>query len=58
MEGKSAKAFEALSKISDNMQVKAIRDGNTVILSQQDIVVGDILLLSTGDKILCGRENF
>lgn len=51
MESKSAKAFEALSKISDNMQVKGIRTGNTVMLSQQDIVVGDILLLSTGDKI-------
>lgn len=51
MEGKSAKAFEALSKISDNMLVKAFRDGNTVMLNQQDIVVGDILLLSTGDKI-------
>ncbi len=51
MEGKSAKAFEALSKISDNMQIKAIRDGNTIMLNQQDIVVGDILLLSTGDKI-------
>jgi Ca2+-transporting ATPase len=51
MEGKSAKAFEALSKISDNLQIKAIRDGGTVMLGQQDIVVGDILLLSTGDKI-------
>lgn len=51
MEGKSAKAFEALSKISDNVQVKAIRDGNTVMLNQQEIVVGDILLLSTGEKI-------
>lgn len=51
MEGKSAKAFEALSKINDNTQVKAIRDGITVMLDQKDIVVGDILLLSTGDKI-------
>jgi Ca2+-transporting ATPase len=51
MEGKSAKAFEALSKISDNLQIKAIRDGNTVMLSQREIVVGDILLLATGDKI-------
>lgn len=51
MEGKSAKAFEALSQISDSTQVKAIRSGNTVMLNQKDIVVGDILLLSTGDKI-------
>lgn len=51
MEGKSARAFEALSKISDNMQVKVVRAGNIVILNQQDIVVGDLVLLSAGDKI-------
>ena len=46
-----AKAFEALSQISDNTMIKAIRGGNTIMLSQKDIVVGDILLLATGDKI-------
>lgn len=51
MEGKSAKAFEALSKISDNTIIKAIRSGNAVMLNQEDIVAGDILLLATGDKI-------
>lgn len=51
MEGKSAKAFEALSQISEGTQIKAIRDGVTIQLNQKDIVVGDILLLSTGDKI-------
>lgn len=51
MEGKSAKAFEALSQISDNAVIKAIRDGSTIMLNQEDIVLGDILLLSTGDKI-------
>lgn len=51
MEGRSAKAFEALSKISENTIVKALRDGKTLMLSQQEIVAGDILLLSTGDKV-------
>ena len=51
MEGKSAKAFEALSSISGNTAVKAIRDGKTMLLSQEEIVVGDILLLATGDKV-------
>ncbi len=51
MEGKSAKAFEALSKIGEDVQVKALRGGSPVLLSQRDIVVGDILLLSAGDKI-------
>lgn len=51
MEGRSARAFEALSQISNNTVIKAIRDGNTVMLDQNEIVAGDILLLSTGDKI-------
>lgn len=51
MEGKSAKAFEALSKISDDTMIKVIRDGNTVLLSQKDIVVGDIVLIATGDRV-------
>ncbi len=51
MEGRSAKAFEALSDISNNTVVKALRDGSTVMLNQEDIVVGDVVLLATGDKI-------
>ncbi|MCL2087500.1 MAG: calcium-translocating P-type ATPase, PMCA-type [Oscillospiraceae bacterium] len=51
MEGKSAKAFEALSKINDNITVKVLRNSQTIICAQKDIVVGDVILLATGDKI-------
>lgn len=51
MEGKSAKAFEALNKINEDVLVKVLRDGSPIMLNQKDIVVGDILLLATGDKI-------
>lgn len=51
MEGRSAKAFEALSKINDDILLKALRNGKIIMLNQKDIVVGDILLLQTGDKI-------
>jgi len=51
MEGKSAKAFEALNKINEDIVVKALRNGAAVMLHQHDVVAGDILLLSTGDKI-------
>jgi len=51
MEGKSAKAFEALNRINDDIVVKALRNGNAVMLNQHDVVTGDVLLLSTGDKI-------
>lgn len=51
MEGKSAKAFDALSKINGNITVRAIRNGKTIILEKENIAAGDILLLSAGDKI-------
>jgi len=51
MEGKSAKAFEALNKINEDIVVKVLRNGNAVTVNQREIVAGDILLLSTGDKI-------
>ncbi|MCL2082278.1 MAG: calcium-translocating P-type ATPase, PMCA-type [Oscillospiraceae bacterium] len=51
MEGKSAKAFEALNKINEDIAIRAMREGNPVILHQKDVVPGDILLLSAGDKI-------
>lgn len=51
MEGKSAKAFEALTDISDNITVRVIRDGEVSLIGQQDLVVGDLILLTTGDKI-------
>ena len=51
MEGKSARAFETLSRISDDIIIRVIRSGETVRLHQSDIVAGDILLLATGDRI-------
>lgn len=51
MEGKSADAFAALSKITENITVKALRDGRPVLLPQKDVVVGDVLMLNAGDKI-------
>lgn len=50
-EGRSAKAFEALSRIQQNMQVKVFRNAEVCLLPQTEIVVGDIVCLSTGDKI-------
>lgn len=51
MEGKSAKAFEALNKINEDVLVKVLRNGNPVMLNQKNLLVGDILILATGDKI-------
>ena len=52
MENSSQKAFAALSAMYDKVSVKALRGGKIVLLAKDEIVVGDILLLSGGDKVL------
>ncbi|MDR0308122.1 MAG: calcium-translocating P-type ATPase, PMCA-type [Chitinispirillales bacterium] len=51
MEGRSAKAFEALTKINDDTTIKVIRNGKPQLICQKSIVAGDIVLIGTGDKI-------
>lgn len=51
MEGRSAKAFEALNKIKEDIDVKVIRNGQVLLVPQNEIVVGDIVELETGNKI-------
>lgn len=52
MENSSEKAFTALNKIYDNVAVRVIRSGKTIMLSQSELVVGDIVLIESGDKIV------
>ena len=51
MEGKSAKAFEALSRVNADSLVKVIRNGIADFINQCRLVCGDIVIVETGDKI-------
>lgn len=50
-EGKSKKAAKALSKLTEDIEVKLIRDGEVTTVLKSDIVPGDIVCISTGDMI-------
>ena len=52
MEGTSERAFEVLNSMYRNVAVRVIRDGKTIIISEQDLIVGDIVLLESGDKVI------
>lgn len=52
MEGTSKKAFDALNKVYDNYLVKVIRNGTLSVIKKEEVVVGDIILLDSGDKII------
>lgn len=47
----SEKAFEKLSKENSNIDVKVIRDSKRTIVNIDDVVIGDIVILNTGDKV-------
>ena len=50
-EGKSQKAADALSKMTENIEVKVTRDGRIVQVNKNDLVPGDIVLIETGDMV-------
>ena len=47
----SESAFKKLEKMSGQIKTRVKRGGKTVLLSATDIVVGDIVLLGSGDKV-------
>lgn len=49
-ERKSAKEFEALNKIKEDVPIKVVRNGQLDKVSIKEIVVGDVIRLESGDK--------
>lgn len=50
-EGKSKKAAQALSKLTKNIEVKVLREGNVHTIPKKDLVPGDIVYIESGDMI-------
>lgn len=45
------KKFDILNQVNDDETVKVIRYGNVTMVPRRDIVVGDIVLVETGDEV-------
>ena len=50
-EVKANKAFDILNTVNDDILVKVIRDGNICQIPKKEVVVGDIVVLETGEEI-------
>ena len=48
--------FELLNQVNDDILFKVVRDGNIHEVAKQDIVVGDIVVLETGEEIPADGE--
>lgn len=50
-EMKANKAFDVLNTVNDDTFVKVIREGNICQVTKKEVVVGDIVVLETGEEV-------
>lgn len=48
---KADKEFTILNQVNDDEPVEVIRDGNVTQIPRKDVVVGDIVILNTGEEV-------
>ncbi len=53
---KADKEFALLNQVNDDEPVQVIRDGNVTSVARKDIVVGDIVILNTGEEVPADGE--
>ena len=51
LELNNEKTFQSLNEVDDETGVKVIRNGNNMEVPRKDIVVGDIVILETGEEV-------
>lgn len=55
-ESRANKAFRILNRVNDDEPVEVLRNGDVTSIPRRDIVVGDIIILNTGDEIPADAE--
>ncbi len=50
-EMKADKEFSILNKVNDDEEIQVVRDGKPTTVPKKDIVVGDVVILNTGQEI-------
>lgn len=53
---KADKEFTILNQVNDDEQVEVIRNGNVTQIPRKDVVVGDIVILNTGEEVAADGE--
>lgn len=55
-EMRADKEFEILNQVNDDEPVQVIRNGNAVQIPKKDVVVGDIVIINTGNDVPADGE--
>ena len=45
------KKFNILNQVNDEELVKVVRDGNVTLVQKREVVVGDVVVIETGDEV-------
>ncbi len=53
---KADREFSLLNQVNDDEPVQVIRNGNTIQIPKKDVVVGDIVIITTGEEIPADGE--
>ena len=56
LERNNEKTFQSLNEVNDDTLVKVIRNGHVGQVARRDIVVGDIIILETGEEVPADSE--
>ena len=51
LESKNEKTFQSLNEVNDDTLVKVIRNNNVCQIPRKDVVVGDIVIIETGEEV-------
>ena len=50
-ENKADREFQLLNQVNDEEPVQVIRNGNPISVPRKDVVVGDVVILNTGEEV-------
>ena len=53
---KADKEFALLNQVNDDEPVQVIRNGNAMQIAKKDVVVGDVVILNTGEEVSADGE--
>jgi len=52
LEVSADRKFEVLNKVNDDLLVKVIRNGGVTQIPRREVVVGDLIIIETGDEVV------
>ena len=54
----AARKFDVLTQLGEEQPVKVVREGKVVEIPRREVVVGDVVIVETGDEVLADGQLF